>query len=133
MVYYTPSFDKHLKNWSENCIKNLKKNWETEFRDLVNLKLLLNRNELEKDLYMKKMCLSDIYPTAYHLVHSDKRFRRKKTRKNARCHSSSAAPFLKLLLNRKESRKVINMAKLRLIHSFPMVYYTPRSDKRLKN
>ena len=57
----------------------------------------------------------------------------KKTRKNARCHSSSAAPFSKLLLNRVESRKVFNMSKLRLIHSFSTVYYTPRSDKQSKN
>ena len=35
-------------------------------------------NELEKDLYMKKMRLDDIYPTAYHLPHSDKRFRKKR-------------------------------------------------------
>ena len=81
---------------------------------------------------MKKMRLDDIYPTAYHLLHSDKQFR-KKTRKNARCHSSSAALFSKLLLNRVESRKVFNMSKLRLIHSFSMVYYMPHSDKRLKN
>ena len=50
--------------------------WKTEFRDLVNLKLLLNRNELEKDLYMKKMRLDDIYPTTYRLLHSDEQFRR---------------------------------------------------------
>ena len=30
----------------------------------VNLKLLLNRKELERNLYMKKMRLHDIYPTA---------------------------------------------------------------------
>ena len=53
--------------------------------------------------------------------------------KNARCHSSWAAPFSKLLLNRVESGKVLNMSKLRLIHSFSTVYYTPHSDKRLKN
>ena len=55
-----------------------------------------------------------------------------KSAKNARCHSSSAAPFSKLLLNRVESRKVFNMLKLRLIHSFSTVYYTPHFDKRLK-
>ena len=86
---------------------------------------------LEKIIDMKKMRLDNIYPTTYHLLHSDKRFR--KTRKNARCHSSSAALFSKLLLNRVESRKVFNMSKLRLIHSFSMVYYTPHSDKWLKN
>ena len=57
--------------------QKFQKNWKTEFRDLVNLKLLFNRNELEKDLYMKKMRLDDIYPTACHLLHSDKRFRKK--------------------------------------------------------
>ena len=80
---------------------------------------------------MKKMRLDDIYPTVYHLPHSDKRL--EKNSKNARCHSLWAAPFLKLLLNRGESRKVFNMAKLRLIRRFPTVYYTPRSDKWLKN
>ena len=30
---------------------------------------------------MKKMRLDDIYPTAYHLLHSDKRFRKKKAKK----------------------------------------------------
>ena len=58
--------------------RKFEKIWKTEFHDLVNLKLLLNRNELEKDLYMKKMRLDDIYPTAYHLLHSDKRFRKKR-------------------------------------------------------
>ena len=52
--------------------------------------------------------------------------------KNARYHSSLAAPFSKLLLNHEESRKVFNMVKLRLIHSFPTMYYTPRFDKWLK-
>ena len=50
--------------------------------DLVNLKLLLNRNELEKDLSMKKMRLDDIYPTAYHLLHSDKRFRKNEKKRS---------------------------------------------------
>ena len=77
------------------------------------------------------MRLDDIFQTVYHLLHSDKRF--KKMQKNTRCHSSCAAPLSKLLLKREESRKVFNMAKLRLIHSFSMVYYMPRSDKRLKN
>ena len=76
-AYHTPSFNKRFKNWSENSTKNLNFFEKTEFRDLVNLKLLLNRKELEKDLYMKKMRLNDIYPTAYHLLHSDKRFRKK--------------------------------------------------------
>ena len=40
----------------------------------VNLKLLLNRNELERVFYMKKLHLVDIFPTAYHLNHFNKRF-----------------------------------------------------------
>ena len=40
----------------------------------VNLKLLLNRNELERVFYMKKLCLVDIFPTEYHLNHVDNRF-----------------------------------------------------------
>ena len=40
----------------------------------VNLKLLLNRKELERVFYMKKLRLVDIFPTAYHLNHSDQRF-----------------------------------------------------------
>ena len=78
------------------------------------------------------MCADDNFPTAHHMFRSDERFR-KKRKKNARCHFSSVAPFSKLLLNRAESRKVFNMAKLRLLHSFSTVYYTHNSDKRLKN
>ena len=66
-----------VRKLQQKQYRKFQKNWKTEFRDLVNLKLLLNRNELEKDLYMKKMRLDDIYPTAYHLLHSNKRFRKK--------------------------------------------------------
>ena len=48
--------------------------WKIEFRDLVNLKLLLNRNELEKIIDMKNMRHYDIFPMVYHLLHSDERF-----------------------------------------------------------
>ena len=48
--------------------RKFEKNWKIEFRDLVNLKLLLNHNELEKEIDMKKMRLSDIYPMVYHLL-----------------------------------------------------------------
>ena len=54
---------------------------KTEFRDLVNLKLLLNRNELEKKIDMKKMRLDDIYPTVYRLLHSDERFSKKREKR----------------------------------------------------
>ena len=40
----------------------------------VNLKLLLNRKELERVFYIKQLCLVDIFPTAYHLNHFDDRF-----------------------------------------------------------
>ena len=40
----------------------------------VNLKLLVNRKELEREFYMKKLCLVDIFPTEYHLNHFDDRF-----------------------------------------------------------
>ena len=69
-------FRQTVRKLEQKQYQKIQKNWKTEFRDLVNLKLLLNRNELEKDLYMKKMRLDDIYPTAYHLLHSDKRFRK---------------------------------------------------------
>ena len=69
------------------------------------MKLLLNRNELEKIIDMKKMRLGDIFATVYHLLHSDGRFR--KNTKNARCRSSCAATFSKLLLNRLNFAKKI--------------------------
>ena len=40
----------------------------------VNLKFLLNRKELERVFYMKKLCLVDIFPTEYRLNHSDQWF-----------------------------------------------------------
>ena len=43
-------------------------------RILVNLKLLLNRKELERVFYMKKLRLIDPFPTAYRLNHSEQRF-----------------------------------------------------------
>ena len=43
-------------------------------RIFVNLKLLLNRKELEGVFYMKRLHLVDIFPTAYFLNHYDKRF-----------------------------------------------------------
>ena len=43
-------------------------------RTFVILKLLLNRKELEGVFYMKKLCLDDIFSTAYNLNHFDQRF-----------------------------------------------------------
>ena len=43
-------------------------------RVFVFLKLLLNHKELERVFYMKKLCLGDMFPTAYHLNHFDNRF-----------------------------------------------------------
>ena len=40
----------------------------------INSKFLLNRKELERVFYMKKLRLVDIFPTAYHLNHFDNRF-----------------------------------------------------------
>ena len=77
-----PRSDKRLKNRAKTVPKIAKNSKKTEFRDLVNLKLLLNRNELEKTIVLKNMRLNDIYPTVYHLPHSNKRFR--KERENAR-------------------------------------------------
>ena len=60
----------------------------------VNLKLLLNRKELERVFYMKKLRLVDISNGI-----SFESFRQadcKKITKNHRCHSTSAAPFSKL-------------------------------------
>ena len=74
MAYHMPHFDKRLKNWRENNTENFK-NLKTEFRDLVNLKLLLNRNELEKIIGMKKMRLDDIFPTTYYTPRLHKRFK----------------------------------------------------------
>ena len=80
---------------------------------------------------MKMMRLDDIFPTVYHLLHSEKGFR--KNHENTLAATVVRRTVFKLLLNREEYRKVFNMAKLRLIHSFSMIYYTPRSDKQLKN
>ena len=40
----------------------------------VNLKLLLNRKELERVFYMKKLRLVDMFPMAYRLNHPDQWF-----------------------------------------------------------
>ena len=40
----------------------------------VNSKFLLNHKELAKVFYMKELRIIDIFPTAYHLNHSDQRF-----------------------------------------------------------
>ena len=45
--------------------------------------MLLNRKELEKIIDMKKMRIDDIFSTVYHLLHSDKRFRKKAVKKRS--------------------------------------------------
>ena len=105
---------------------------EQSVRFSVKSKLLLNRKELERVFYMKKLRLVDIFPTAYDLNYSDQPFV-KISRKNSRCLSKSAARFSKLTKNRKESQNHFYIWKLRLVHSFPTIYYTPRFDKRFKN
>ena len=74
----------------------------------VNLKLLLNRKELERVFYMKKLRLVDIFPTAYDLNYSDQPFV-KISRKNSRCLSKSTARFSKLTKNCKEYQKRFNI------------------------
>ena len=98
----------------------------------VNSKFLLNRKELERVFYMKKLRLVDIFPTAYRLNHSDQRFA-KNSRKNSRCLSKSAARFSELTKNCKESQNHFNIWKLRLVRIFPTAYHTRPFDKRLKN
>ena len=98
----------------------------------VKSKLLLNRKELERVFYMKKLRLIDIFPTAYDLNHSDQPFV-KNSRKNSRCLSKSAARFSKLTKNHKESQNHFNIWKLRLVRSFPTAYNTPRFAKQFKN
>ena len=41
--------------------------------------------------------------------------------------------FSKLVENRKESEKTINMKKFRIFRSFSAVYYLPYSDKVCRN
>jgi len=98
----------------------------------VNLKFLLNRKELERVFYMKKLRLVDIFPTAYDLNYSDQPFG-KISRKNSRCLSTSAARFSKLTKNCKESQKHFNIWKLRLVRSFPTTYHTSCFEKWLEN
>ena len=56
------------------------------------LKLLLNRKELERVFYMKKLRLIDIFPTAYNLNHFDQRFV-KISQKTAAAYSSQKKYF----------------------------------------
>ena len=58
-------------------MKYARRFWSREKQSVlfsVNLKLLLNRKELERVFYMKKLRLVDIFPMAYHLNHFDNRF-----------------------------------------------------------
>ena len=126
------SFRQTVQKLEQKQYRKFEKNWKTEFRDLVNLKLLLNRNELENIIDMKKMRLDDIFPTAYDLNYSDHPFV-KISRKNSRCLSKSAARFSKLTKNRKESQNHFDIWKLRLVRSFPTAYHMSRFDKRLEN
>ena len=98
----------------------------------VNLKILLNRKELERVFYIKELRLVDIFPTAYHLNHSDQPFI-KISRKNSRCLSKPAARFSKLTKNCKESQNHFKIRKLRLVRRFSMAYHMSRFDKRLEN
>ena len=57
--------------WSTHVDLGVAKN---SVRISVNSKFLLNRKELERVFYMKKLRLIDISPTAYHLNHFDNQF-----------------------------------------------------------
>ena len=72
------SFRQTVQKVERKQYRKLQNFQKTKFRDLVNSKLLLNRNELEKTIRIKKMRLNDINPTVYHLAHSDKWFRKKR-------------------------------------------------------
>src|ERR1041385_8261091 len=48
---------------------------KTEFRDLVNSTLLLNRKELEDVFYMKMERLDDTYPMVYQFHRSDEQIK----------------------------------------------------------
>ena len=98
----------------------------------INSKFLLNRKELERVFYMKRLRLVDIFTTAYDLNHSDQPFGNI-SQKNSRCLSTSAARFSKLTKIRKESQNHFNIWKLCLVHSFPTAYHASRFDKQLEN
>ena len=115
--------------WSTHVDLGVAKN---SVRFSVKSKLLLNRKELERVFYMKKLRLVDIFPTTYDLNYSDQPFL-KISRKNSRCLSKSAARFSKLTKIRKESQNHFNIWKLRLVRSFPTAYHMSRFDKRLEN
>ena len=57
--------------WSTHVDLGVAKN---SVRISVNSKFLLNHKELAEVFYMKELCIVDIFPTAYHLNHSDQRF-----------------------------------------------------------
>ena len=80
------SFRQTIKKLERKQYRKFELFWKTESYDLVNLKLLLNHNELEKTIDVKKMRLDDIYPTVYHLLLSDERFRKKREKMLAATH-----------------------------------------------
>ena len=57
--------------WSTHVDLGVAKN---SVRISINLKLLLNRKDLERVFYMKKLRLVDTFPTMYRLNHSEQRF-----------------------------------------------------------
>jgi len=71
-VYHTHRSDKRLKSLTLYKIRGRK----TECARFFAAKFLSNRSELDKVFYIWMERLIDIFPTVYHLHHSDKRFKR---------------------------------------------------------
>jgi hypothetical protein len=98
-------------------------------------KWFLNRVKFENITLTKKLRNLNIFQMVYHLLYSDLLFR--SNCKNSACKIKKSKNlnhlYLKLLLNGKKSANMINMKKLRLIHSFLMPYHLHQSDKWFKN
>ena len=82
------------------------------------LKLLSNGNEFVTPIYIKKLFLFISFPTIYYMLHSDERFKifLVYRLKHVLC-------IQKILLNHREYEKLINTGKLRVLNSFPSIYY----------
>ena len=71
-VYHMPRSDKRLKSLTLSNVCSQK----TECACFFAAKFLSNREELERVLYIWNERPIDIFPTVYHLHHSDERFKR---------------------------------------------------------
>jgi len=95
-------------------------------------KFLQNRAESWKVFNMSEMLLLHTNPTVYHTHRFDKRLK-SLTLYEIRKSKTEWLHFfnLKFLLNSEESEKVFYIWMERLIDTFPTVYHTHHSDKRL--